>query len=196
MVSAQFFRNRGEKMFDVRKLQEQVIFEAVKTAGGEEAAEKVVFGDGGEAVSEDNAAWVKGTMARLEKEFDRETVKRIRRSCQCGYGMDERIAFAKGLVASSSSMEEFAAGEGAREAGLSCVDGELYLQFPFCPCPMLADVDRLETDTWCQCTTGYSKVLFECAFGCEVDVELLKSVKMGDEICLMKISPRGEVWKS
>jgi len=29
-----------------------------------------------------------------------------------------------------------------------------------------------------------------------VDVELLKSVKMGDEICLMKISPRGEVWKS
>lgn len=196
MVSAQFFRNRGERMFDVRKLQEQVIFEAVKTAGGEEAAEKVVFGDSGEAVSEDNAAWVKGTMARLEREFDRETVKRIRRSCQCGYGMDERIAFAKDLVASSSSMEEFAGHERAREAGLSCVDGELYLQFPFCPCPMLADVDRLETDTWCQCTTGYSKVLFECAFGCEVDVELLKSVKMGDEICLMKISPRGEVWKS
>jgi len=55
MVSAQFFRNRGEKMFDVRKLQEQVIFEAVKTAGGEAAVEKVVFGDGGEAVSGDNA---------------------------------------------------------------------------------------------------------------------------------------------
>ena len=55
MVSAQFFRNRGEKMFDVRKLQEQIIFEAVKTAGGEEAAEKVVFGDSGEAVSGDNA---------------------------------------------------------------------------------------------------------------------------------------------
>ena len=192
----QFFRNRGERMFDARKYQEQVIFEAVKAAGGEEAAEKVVFGDSGKAVSEDNAAWVKGTMARLEREFDRETVKRIRRSCQCGYGMDERIEFAKSLVACSSSMEEFAGHERAREAGLSCVDGVLYLQFPFCPCPMLADVDRLETDTWCQCTTGYSKVLFECAFGCEVDVELLKSVKMGDEICLMKISPRGEVWKS
>ena len=191
-----FLRNRGERMFDVRKLQEQVIFEAVKTAGGEAAVEKVVFGDGGEAVSGDNAVWVKGTMARLEREFDRETVKRIRRSCQCGYGMDERIEFAKSLVACSSSMEEFAGHVRAREAGLSCVDGELYLQFPFCPCPMLADVDRLETDTWCQCTTGYSKVLFECAFGCEVDVELLKSVKMGDEICLMKISPRGEVWKS
>jgi len=32
-------------------------------------------------------------------------------------------------------------------------------------------------------------VIFEKAFGCEVDVELLKSIKMGDDICLMKIIP-------
>lgn len=50
-------------------------------------------------------------------------------------------------------------------------------------------LDSCETDTWCQCTTGYSKVIFEKAFGCIVDVELLKSVKMGDDICLMKIIP-------
>jgi len=58
---------------------------------------------------------------------------------------------------------------------------------------MLAEVDRLETDTWCQCTTGYSKVIFEKAFGCQVEVELLKSIKMGDDICLMKIIPLGSV---
>lgn len=62
-----------------------------------------------------------------------------------------------------------------KAAGLFCKDGELFLQFKFCPCPMLAEVDRLETNTWCQCTTGYSKVLFEKAFACDVDVELLKS---------------------
>lgn len=60
-------------------------------------------------------------------------------------------------------------------------------------CKMSTEVDRLETNTWCQCTTGYSKVLFEKAFGCEVDVELLKSVKMGDDVCLMRISPLGNV---
>jgi hypothetical protein len=60
---------------------------------------------------------------------------------------------------------------------------------------MLADVDRLDTDTWFQCTTGYSKVVFEKAFGCEVDVELVKSIKMGDDICLMKILPLESVWK-
>lgn len=55
---------------------------------------------------------------------------------------------------------------------------------------MLADVDKLDTKTWCQCTTGYSKVLFEKAFNCQVDVELFKSVKMGDSNCLMKIELR------
>lgn len=52
---------------------------------------------------------------------------------------------------------------------------------------MPEEVDNLETKTWCQCTTGYSKVLFEKAFKCKVDVELLKSIKTGDQICLMEI---------
>lgn len=120
----------------------------------------------------------------LENNFDKSSVKQIRMNCQCGYAMDEKLALVNELLESSSNLEEFANQEKAKAAGLSCKDGELYLQFAFCPCPMLADMDRLDTDTWCQCTTGYSKVLFEKAFGCEVDVELLKSVKMGDDICL------------
>lgn len=36
---------------------------------------------------------------------------------------------------------------------------------------MLAEVDQLKTATWCQCTTGYSKVLFEKTFACDVVVE-------------------------
>lgn len=90
-------------------------------------------------------------------------------------------------------MEEFANSEKAKAGGLFFKEGILYLQFLFCPCPMLAEVDKLETKTWCQCTTGYSKVLFEKAFGCEVDVHLLKSIKAGDDICLMKIIPHNLV---
>lgn len=91
-------------------------------------------------------------------------------------------------------------------SGLNCFWAEVALslitRFAFIPsapgqqfylCPMLAEVDRLETSSWCQCTTGYSKVLFGKAFGCEVSVELLRSVKKGDDICLMKIVPRGPV---
>lgn len=171
-------------MFDIRKIQEQLLYDAVSAESSSDTARKIVYGD-----EEDHPAWVKHTMKRLEDHFDASTIKKIRMNCQCVYGMDEKLALLRELVDSSSGLEEFATHDKARAAGLSFHEGELFLQFPYCPCPMLAGVDKLETNSWCQCTTGYSKVIFEKTFGCEVDVELLKSVKMDDDICLMKITP-------
>lgn len=182
-------------MFDVRKIQEQVIYEAVQKRSNANTAKEIVYGKDGLAINDNNADWVKSTMHRLESKFDQETTKVIRMSCQCGYGMDEKLALLNELMATASNMEEFANSDKAKAAGLFYKDGVLYLQFLFCPCPMLADVDKLETKSWCQCTTGYSKVLFEKAFGCEVDVDLLKSIKSGDNICLMKIIPHDLIWK-
>ncbi len=182
-------------MFDVRKSHERVLLSAVKAVINDETAQKIVYGGQALCSAEDDATWVRSSMKRLEQHFDKPTVKKIRMSCQCGYGMDEKVELVKELVGISSDLENFANHEKAKAAGLSCSNGDLFLQFPFCPCPMLADVNVLKTDSWCQCTTGYSKVLFEKAFGCDVDVELLQSVKMGDAVCLMKIIPRGAVWK-
>lgn len=177
-------------MFETRKIQGRKLFDVIKSVGNEATARKIVYGE----MEEDDATWVKSTMGRLESCFDGSGVKQIRMNCQCGYGMAEKLALVKELVAASSSIEEFGNLEQSKAAGMFCTDGELYLQFPFCPCPMLADVDQLDTYAWCQCTTGYSKVLFEEAFGCEVDVELLKSIKVGDDKCLMKIIPLRTIW--
>jgi len=175
-------------MFNIRKIQEQVIFNAVKNESDENTADEIV-----NHPSENNPLWVKNTMKRMEDNFDASSVKKIRMSCQCGYGMDEKLALVKELMANSTNLEEFGSQDKAKAAGLSCKNGELYLMFPFCPCPMLAEVKQLSTKTWCQCTTGYSKVLFEKAFGCGVNVELLKSIKAGDDVCLMKIIPLGKI---
>jgi predicted hydrocarbon binding protein len=182
-------------MFDIRKIQEQVIFDAVKNASNEEVAQQVVYDSVKANNPEDNATWVKNCMNRLENQFEKNEVVQIRMNCQCGYAMDEKLVFLKELIATSSSLEEFASNERAKAAGLSFSNGDIYLQFPFCPCPMLSEVDKLDALTWCQCTTGYSKVLFEKAFNCKVEVELLKSIKMGDDICLMKIVLREFTWK-
>lgn len=182
-------------MFNIREIQEQVIYGVVKQESNDEIAREIVYGKEAEAKKENNPTWVKSTMKRLESRFDKDKVIEIRRKCQCGYGMDEKLALVKELVEASSNIEEFGSLDKAKAAGLFSLNKELYLQFPFCPCPILAEVDKLDTDTWCQCTTGYSKVLFEKALNCEVEVELLKSIKMGDEICLMKIIPLGVIWK-
>ncbi|AGX42981.1 DUF6144 family protein [Clostridium saccharobutylicum] len=182
-------------MFDIRKIQEHVIYEAVKDERNEDIAREVVYGKDESCKSENNGIWVKSTMKRLESKFDKETTKKIRMKCQCGYGMDKKLELVKELMELSSSLEELGNLQKAKDSGLFYENGDLYLQFNFCPCPMLTNVDKLDSYAWCQCTTGYSKVLFEKAFQCKVDVELLKSIKVGDERCLMKIVPQGIIWK-
>lgn len=181
-------------MFDIRKIQEKVIYESVKDESDADIASEVVYGKGQLKNAENDSDWVKSIMHRLESKFEVEIVKKIRMNCQCGYGMDEKLVLVKELMSSATSIEEFTNSEKAKAAGLFCKNGELFLQFSFCPCPMLGGVDKLETNTWCQCTAGYSKVLFERAFACNVDVELLKSIKMGDDVCLMKITLHNPIW--
>lgn len=180
-------------MFDIRKIQEHALFTAVKKVSGEKTAHLIVHGK--DNLQENDADWVKNSMQRLELNFDTDTVKDIRMNCQCGYAMDEKLELVQNLFSSANNLDEFANCETAQKAGLYAKDGELYLSFAFCPCPMLAGVDRLPAVTWCYCTTGYSKVLFEKVFGCEVKVVLLKSIKTGDENCLMKIHPLSVLWQ-
>ncbi len=181
-------------MFDIRKIQENVIYESVKAESDADTAKEVVYGEERTAHAENDADWVKSAMRRLESRFAPESVKKIRMDCQCGYGMEEKLSLLKELMSNAGSIEEFADSEKAKAAGLFCENGELFLRFYFCPCPMLAEVERLETKTWCQCTAGYSKVLFEKTFACKADVELLKSIKMGDPVCLMKITLYDPAW--
>lgn len=184
----------GGKSVKEEQIHKDMLYQAVKEMSNDETAEKVVCGNTKSSLDQNNPDWVNSTMNRLEKEFDEATVKEIRMNCQCGYGMDERLTMLNELIASSTDLEGFAAAEKAQEAGLFYRDGSLYLQFGFCPCPMLTDVKKLDSMTWCQCTTGYSRVLFEKAFGCQVEVELLKSIKVGDDSCLMRVVPKGEIW--
>ena len=180
----------------IRNIQERALYNAICLAGEADKADAIVYGEQDGAREECDSAWVRSSMDRLEQAFDEATVKQIRMRCQCGYGMRERAAFLNELKTASSSLEEFAGSERALAAGLFCEQGELFLKFLFCPCPMLNVVERLPSKTWCQCTTGYSKVLFEQVFGCPVEVELLRSIKAGDDSCLMKITLNGYVWSS
>ena len=183
-------------MFEIRKMQEQALFSAIAVRSNRDTAAKIVYGKRESVSSEEKDwDWVKETMDRLEAGFPKDQVKRIRMDCQCGYAMEEKLQLLHELVATTGTLAEFGNHPKAKAAGMYVREGNLFLQFYFCPCPMLAEVDHLDSDAWCQCTTGYSKTLFEKAFGCPVDVELLKSIKMGDEVCLQKITPKEAVWK-
>lgn len=156
------------------------LYAAIAKHGAPQLATEIAFGADlpPEPSVAEKSAWVRHVIAMLEKHFDESVIKAI------------RMEWVGRLYRESGDIETFAARKQAREAGLSVRDGVLHLQFPFCPCPMLEGVERLASKTWCQCTCGYSRDLFEHVLGCKVEVELLKSVKLGDDICLMSIVPK------
>ena len=69
-------------MFDILKIQEQVIFGAVAAASDAATATQIVYGDAGASLPVDNPTWVKSTMQRLEDRFDAATVQQLRLNCQ------------------------------------------------------------------------------------------------------------------
>ena len=159
-----------------------------------------------DAPAEQRAAWVAYVIDALEKRFSPDVIKQIRLGCYCneneaptkcksaGYLCADTELFTtvrdwlKGLYASSSSMEDFVAKANAQNLGWYVEGGELYTKFFECECPMLEAVGQLPTFTWCYCTAGYSKRLFEAVFGYPVDVEMIQSIRQGHEFCLMRIT--------
>ncbi len=102
-------------MFDIRTIQEEVLFDKIKAARDEETANEIVYGDSKKL---DDAAWVKATMKKMERVFSHDELVELRMRCQCGYGMDEKLALVQELYDAANSMEEFAGSEKAHHAGL------------------------------------------------------------------------------
>lgn len=158
------------------------------------------------ASAEQRAAWVHRVIEKLEARFDAATIKNIRLGCYCdeeeaagkcrdtGYICADKALFAKvsawlrGLYVASNTLEEFVQKANDENLGWYVQDGELYTKFFECECPMLEAVGQLPTFTWCYCTAGYGKRLFEEVFDYPVDVEILQSIRQGNEFCLMKVT--------
>ena len=133
--------------------------------------------------------WAEGICTDLENEFGEETVKAIRMDCACGPEMG-KISKLKKLYDSCSSSEEFAKKASAQNAGFTIEsDGNgLILIYPQCYCSCVKRVDKPLSKTWCYCTLGYTKRMFDHVLGREVNVELLESVKTGGNLCKIKMT--------
>ena len=159
-----------------------------------------------DASAEQRAAWVLRVIGALEARFSPDVIKKIRLGCYCneeevpekckstGYLCADRELFAsvrdwlKGLYESSGSMEEFVSRANTQHLGWYVENGELYTKFFECECPMLENVGQLPSFTWCYCTAGYGKRLFEAVFGYPVELEIIHSIRQGHDFCLMKVT--------
>lgn len=133
------------------------------------------------------ACWVKDVCARLEAAFDEATIKAIRMGCYCTLNMEKCREWIAKLFAESADFESFVAKMNELAGGWYLKDSALCTTY-YCSCPMLQNVDLLPRKTWCYCTVGYTKALLGRIFNCAIDVEVVESIKMGGDKCVMKIT--------
>lgn len=132
--------------------------------------------------------WAEGICVELTDTFDDETVMKIRMDCACGPGKG-RMDEIKKIYDRATDLNDFAvlyneAGFGSTvwiEANL------IYFSYPTCYCSCVNKTDKPISKVWCYCTLGYTKKMFTYVLDCEVDVQLIESVKQGDSRCLMSI---------
>lgn len=134
-------------------------------------------------------AWAEQICEFLEEKYDKNTISAIRMDCACDpeYGKGKKI---KALYEKELSPELFTEKVNQLKLGYTIeYDGTCYyLIYPQCYCSCVKRVDQPLSNTWCLCTLGYTKRLFEFIFEREVQVELLSSIKTGGNCCKIKIN--------
>lgn len=149
-------------------------------------ADKIVFGVklSDNPSIEEREEWIKHITANLDAQFNSEKVKAIRMGCHCNLGLDSYKTNMKKLYGQCENLEEFA----SKVDNYYTENGNFYVQYDECPCPFLKDSKMKLSDTWCYCTLGYMESWGEHVFERKVETSLLKSIKVGDDICLVEIS--------
>ena len=144
---------------------------------------------------EERIQWVHHVVESLDASFDPPTVRSIRAGCYCNEDgkLEKTIHWLKGLYDASEDIHSFVDKVNERGAGWVLEDGYLYTSYTDCPCPLLDGIDHLSSKAWCYCTVGYNKAIFSHVFGIpfdDVEVSLLKAIKMGDDCCLLRINAK------
>ena len=168
------------------------LYESVKNNIGEEAANSIA-----QTVYLSKSAdfkrkfkWANAVCSYLEDHFTGELIRKIRMGCACTpsskYTNDVR-----NLYVSSDSLDKFCNRYNTVYAGKHSVwheENVLFFSYPTCLCDCVQRINESVSETWCLCTLGYTKNLFDSVLGCNTQVELIESVKTGGRRCVMKIT--------
>ena len=165
--------------------------ESLKTVVGEEAArefeEKYPLSKS--ADYNRKFKWAKEASEYLEEKYDQNTNMQIREKCICNDGNSTAKIMHKCLD-KTNSISEFVTrfNDTVNYARLEYLsDHKLLFCYPECYCGCVKRVDESLPPTWCYCTLGYTKSLFMKVFKKDVKVELIESIKMGNQRCAMSV---------
>lgn len=134
--------------------------------------------------------WIHSVINMMDQELPQEDRSRLLescgRSCAHGSGMVEKVQQAN--LSGKSPEDVFNRLKEPDFFGerITQEDGGFITICPECFCPFVKDNIENIPGSYCDCTKGWTKQVFETALGRTVDVEIEASIIRGDQQCRIR----------
>lgn len=131
--------------------------------------------------------WVKALMESLEAEVDEATRERILISCGRACIPRSFVNKARKMWERNPDIDSFLEALGGEWSHLRLEGDKVFAEYEECYCPLVKTYPEAMSPTWCHCSRGWTKELFESALGREVEVEMLDTILQGGERCRFQV---------
>lgn len=131
--------------------------------------------------------WIFALVDSLDKNTDEQSKISVLENCGRACITESMKKRAKKVKQESKSAAEFLKNLSKVWGHLKLKGKDVYVEYPRCYCPIVASYKGELPKSWCNCSRGWIKELFESALGKPVKVLLEKSVKQSDKSCRFKV---------
>lgn len=132
--------------------------------------------------------WICQLIAGLDENVDKETLAKVLEQCGRQCQSQSFIKKARGIYEKSKNVDEFLDKFGKVYKHLHRQGDNVYIVYPRCYCSIVNKIPPATLSaTYCSCSRGWAKALFEGALKRPVEVTMEQSIKQGDKQCRFKI---------
>jgi predicted hydrocarbon binding protein len=132
--------------------------------------------------------WITNLIEGLDNNVDKETTIKILEQCGRQCQSQSFIKKAKTIYEKSKNTDDFLNKLGQVYKHLHREGNKVYIVYPKCYCSQVNKIPRGKlSGTYCNCSRGWAKALFEGATGKPVEVNMKKSIKNGDDQCKFEV---------
>jgi len=132
--------------------------------------------------------WIMNLIDGLDKHVDEETKAKILEECGRQCQSQSFIKKAKGIFGESEDIDDFLDKLGQVYKHLHREGDKIYIIYPKCYCTHVNKIPKGKLSwTYCDCSRGWAKALFEGALGKPVEVVKKETILHGDKQCKFQI---------
>jgi len=139
-------------------------------------------------MAEHTENWITNLMDGLDNNVDKETIIKILEQCGRQCQSQSFIKKAKAIYEKSKNTDDFLNKLAQVYKHMHREGNKVYIVYPKCYCSQVNKIPKGKlSGTYCNCSRGWAKALFEGATGKPVEVNMKKSIINGDDQCKFEV---------